>query len=58
MQLKKAARRGSNRFLASFAGYVICSACNRAYLPTLESPDCNKRRCPGRNRRRTMAVEE
>lgn len=57
MQLKKAARRGSNRFLASFPGYVICSVCNRAYLPTLESPNCNKRRCPERNRRWTMVEE-
>ena len=57
MQLKKAARRGSNNFLLSFPGYIACASCKRAYYPTSESPDCNKRRCPGRNRRR-MSVEE
>ncbi len=55
MQLKKAARKGSNRFLLTFAGYTMCSSCNRAYLAT-ETGECNKRRCPGRNRRMT-AVE-
>ncbi len=56
MQLKKAARKGSNRFLLTFPGYTMCSSCNRAYYVGNETGECNKRRCPGRNRRMT-AVE-
>jgi hypothetical protein len=51
MQLKKAARKASNRFLSTFSGYVLCSACNRYYFSGTETGQCNKRRCPGRNRR-------
>lgn len=46
MQLKKAARKASNRFLSTFYGYVLCSACNRYYFSGTETGQCNKRRCP------------